>query len=86
MLCLTYGSGVASAVCSSIVGFTVSERAAGAVEDHSTFEDVTREQRLNELHNVLPLQAVLLCQRHALGNHLNYAVPKQPCSEQILSG
>ena len=54
--------------------------ALGAVKDHSTFKDVTREERLNKLHHALPLQAILLSQRHPLGNDLNYAVLKRPCS------
>ncbi len=41
----------------------------------ATFEDVTREERLYELHHALPLDAVLLSQRHGLRNDLDYAAP-----------
>ena len=35
-----------------------------------TLEDVTREECLNELHNVLSLHTILLSQRHALRKQL----------------
>ena len=38
-----------------------------------TLEDVTREECLNELHNVLSPHTILLSQRHALCQQLNDA-------------
>ena len=42
-----------------------------------TLEDVTREECLNELHDVLSLHAILLSQRHPLCKQLNDADYKE---------